>query len=79
MIEIHDLRVKIISTLSLAGIDGRRQTRGIRAGEGVTQVANGQHELAPAIEEVHRQTGRQPQHLVVDEGYTMRANVLALR
>jgi len=50
---------------------------GIIVGASVTQAANDQHELVPAIEEIERQTGRQPEHLVVDEGYTTRENVLA--
>jgi transposase len=49
----------------------------IIVGASVTQAANDQHELVPAIEEIERQTGRQPEHLVVDEGYTTRGNVLA--
>jgi hypothetical protein len=52
-------------------------THGIIVGASVTQAANDQHELVPAIEEIERQTGRQPEHLVVDEGYTTRENVLA--
>ena len=50
---------------------------GIIVGASVTQSANDQEELVSAIEEVERQTGRQPEHLVVDEGYTTRENVLA--
>jgi transposase len=50
---------------------------GIIVGASVTQAANDQEELVSAIEEVERQTGRQPEHLVVDEGYTTRENVLA--
>jgi transposase len=43
----------------------------------VTQAASDQHELVPAIEELERQTGQRPEHLVVDEGYTTRPNILA--
>ena len=43
----------------------------------VTQAASDEHELLPAMEEVERQTGQQPEHLVVDEGYTTRENILA--
>jgi transposase len=50
---------------------------GIIVGASVTQTANDQHELVPAIEEIERQTGRRPEHLMVDEGYTTRENVLA--
>ena len=50
---------------------------GIIVGASVTQAANDQEELVPTIEEVERQTGRQPEHLAVDEGYTTRENVLA--
>jgi len=50
---------------------------GIIVGASVTQAANDQHELVPAIEEIERQTGRRPEHLMVDEGYTTRENVLA--
>jgi hypothetical protein len=50
---------------------------GIIVGAGVTQAANDQHELVPAIEEVERQTGQAPEHLVIDEGYTTRENILA--
>lgn len=50
---------------------------GIIVGASVTQAANDQHELVPALEEIERQTGRRPEHLIVDEGYTTRENVLA--
>lgn len=50
---------------------------GIIVGASVTQAANDQHELVPALEEIERQTGRRPEHLMVDEGYTTRENVLA--
>jgi hypothetical protein len=50
---------------------------GVSVGASVTQAANDQHELVPAIEEVERQTGQPPEHLVVDEGYTTRENILA--
>jgi len=49
----------------------------IIVGASVTQAASDQHELVPAMEEVERQLGRQPQHLVVDAGYTTRENILA--
>jgi transposase len=50
---------------------------GIIVGASVTQAANDQHELAAGLAEVERQTGQKPQHLVVDEGYTTRENILA--
>jgi len=49
---------------------------GIIVGASVTQACNDQHEMVSAIEEVERQTGQAPQHLVVDEGYTTRENIL---
>jgi transposase len=49
---------------------------GIIVGAAVTQAANDQHELAAGLAEVERQTKQKPQHLVVDEGYTTRANIL---
>ena len=49
----------------------------IIVGASVTQAASDQHELVPAMEEVERQTGQPPEHLVVDEGYTTRENILA--
>jgi len=49
---------------------------GIIVGAHVTQAANDQHELAAGLAEVERQTGQKPQHLVVDEGYTTRENIL---
>ncbi len=49
---------------------------GIIVGANVTQAANDQHELVPGLAAVERQTGRRPQHLVVDEGYTTRENIL---
>jgi transposase len=49
---------------------------GIIVGAGVTQAANDQHELTAGLAEVERQTGQKPQHLVVDEGYTTRENIL---
>ena len=50
---------------------------GIIVGASVTQAASDQHELVPAMEEIERQTGQPPEHLVVDEGYTTRENILA--
>jgi len=50
---------------------------GIIVGARVTQAANDQHELVPAMQEVERRTGQQPKHLVVDDGYTTRENILA--
>jgi transposase len=50
---------------------------GIIVGARVTQAANDQHELVPAMEEVKRQTGQAPKHWLVDEGYTTRENILA--
>ena len=49
---------------------------GIIVGALVTQAANDQHELATGLAEVERQTKQKPQHLVVDEGYTTRENIL---
>jgi transposase len=50
---------------------------GIIVAASVTQAASDEHELLPAMEEVERQTGQAPKHLVVDEGYTTRENILA--
>jgi transposase len=50
---------------------------GIMVGASVTQAANDQHEMVAGLAEVERQTGQQPQRLVVDEGYTTRENILA--
>jgi hypothetical protein len=50
---------------------------GIIVGASVTQAASDEHELLPAMEEVERRTGQQPEHLIVDEGYTTRENILA--
>ena len=50
---------------------------GIIVGASVTQAASDQHQLVPAVEEVERQTGRPPEQLIVDEGYTTRENILA--
>jgi len=50
---------------------------GIIVGASVTQAANDQEQRVPAMEEIERQTGRRPEHLVVDDGYTTRENVLA--
>jgi transposase len=52
---------------------------GIIVGASVTQEANDLGQLVPALEEVQRQTGRLPQQLVVDDGYTTRENILASR
>ena len=49
---------------------------GIIVGAHVTQAANDQHELVAGLAEVQRQTRQKPQHLVVDEGYTTRENIL---
>jgi hypothetical protein len=49
---------------------------GIIVGASLTQAANDQHELAAGLAEVERQTQQKPQHLVVDEGYTTRENIL---
>jgi transposase len=48
----------------------------IIVGASVTQAASDEHELVPAIEELERQTGQAPEHLLVDEGYTTRENIL---
>jgi len=50
--------------------------QGIIVAASVTQACNDQHEVVPAIEEIKRQTGQAPEHLVVDEGYTTRENIL---
>jgi transposase len=49
---------------------------GIIVGVGVTQAANDQQQLAPALEEIQRQMGRLPEQMVVDDGYTTRENIL---
>ncbi len=49
----------------------------IIVGASVTQAASDEHQLLPALAEIERQTGRQPEHLMVDEGYTTRENILA--
>lgn len=51
--------------------------RGVIVGVSVTQAANDQHELVPAVEEIERRMGRPPGHLIVDNGYTTRENVVA--
>jgi transposase len=50
---------------------------GIIVAASVTQACNDQHEVVPAMAEIQRQTGQAPEHLVVDEGYTTRENILA--
>ena len=50
---------------------------GIIVGASVTQAANDQHEMVAGLAEVERQTGQRPAHLLVDEGYTTRENILA--
>jgi transposase len=50
---------------------------GIIVGVSVTQAANDQQQLVPAVEEIERRMGRPPEHLVVDDGYTTRENVVA--
>lgn len=50
---------------------------GIIVGASVTQEANDQEQLLPAVEEIERQNGRAPGQMIVDEGYTTRENVLA--
>lgn len=52
-------------------------THGIIVGARVTQAANDQHELVGGLAEVERQNGQRPEHLIVDEGYTTRENILA--
>ena len=49
----------------------------IIVGAGITQEATDLQQLVPAVEEVERQNGRAPGQMIVDEGYTTRANVLA--
>jgi len=51
---------------------------GIIVGVGVTQEVNDQQQLVPAVEEIQRQTGRWPEQMVVDDGFTTRENVLAM-
>src|SRR5271157_218334 len=50
---------------------------GIIVAASVTQDCSDQHQMVPAIAEIQRQTGQAPEHLVVDEGYTTRENILA--
>jgi transposase len=49
---------------------------GIIVGATVTQAANDQHAMVPGLAEVERQTGQRPEHLIVDDGYTTRENIL---
>ena len=49
----------------------------IIVGASVTQEGNDQQQLVPAIAEVERQNGRAPTQMLVDDGYTTRANILA--
>jgi transposase len=49
---------------------------GIIVGVSVTQAANDQQQLRPALDQIQRQTGRLPEQMVVDDGYTTRENVL---
>jgi transposase len=49
----------------------------IIVGVGVTPEGNDQHQLIPAVEQVEQQNGRAPQQMIVDDGYTTRANILA--
>jgi len=48
----------------------------IIVGASVTQAASDEHELVAAMEEIERQTGQAPEHLIVDEGYTTRENIV---
>ena len=50
---------------------------GIIVGASVTQDANDQQQLVPALEEVERQNGRPPGQMIVDDGYTTRENIQA--
>jgi transposase len=50
---------------------------GIIVGVSVTQDANDQAQMVPAVEEIERRMGRPPEHLVVDDGYTTRDTVVA--
>jgi transposase len=50
---------------------------GIIVGVGVTQAANDQEQVVPTVEEIERRLGRRPEHLIVDDGYTTRGNVVA--
>jgi len=49
----------------------------IIVGASVTQEANDQQQLVPAVEEVEEQNGRAPGQMIVDDGYTTRENILA--
>jgi transposase len=49
---------------------------GIIVGASVTQAGNDQHEMVAGLAEVERQTGQRPEHLMVDDGYTTRENIL---
>jgi hypothetical protein len=49
----------------------------IIVGASVTQDANDQQQLVPAVEEVERQNGRPLAQILVDDGYTTRENILA--
>ncbi len=49
---------------------------GIIVGASVTQDANNQGQLVPALETVQQQMGRQPAQMIVDDGYTTRENIL---
>jgi len=49
----------------------------IIVGASVTQDANDQEQLVPAIEKVEQQNGRAPEQMIVDDGYTTRENIVA--
>jgi transposase len=51
----------------------------IIVGAGVSQSGNDYGELVPALERVERNLGTKPSQVVVDGGFTSRANVLALQ
>jgi transposase len=49
---------------------------GLIVGVSVTQSASDQAQLLPALQEIERQTGRLPQQVVVDGGFTTREAIL---
>jgi hypothetical protein len=49
---------------------------GLIVGASLTQEANDQKQLLPAMAEMERQNGRLPGQILVDEGYTTRENIL---
>ena len=45
----------------------------------VVQDGNDRHQLLPAVERIQQQMGRQPQQMVADGDYTIRANIEAMQ